>query len=205
MNTNLALTDVAMKTTRPYVMRARAAAAEETRLRILRAVIDATSDQPIASIALADVAERADVSVQTVLRQFGNRDGLLDAATDLAAKEIVEERATPPGDVEGAVQVLFDHYEARGDGAIQLLAQESWDERASRITDTGRALHRRWVEDAFAPLIADRADAERSELIDLLVVATDVYTWKLLRRDRGLSRTAAQRRVLRMINSILGR
>lgn len=194
-----------MKTTRPYVMRARAAAAEETRLRILRAVIDATNDRPIASIALADVAERADVSVQTVLRQFGNKDALLDAATELAAGEIVEERATPPGDVEGAVQVLFDHYEARGDGAIQLLAQESWDERAMRITTTGRALHRRWVEDAFAPLVADHADGERSELIDLLVVATDVYTWKLLRRDRELSRTAAERRVKRMINSILGR
>jgi AcrR family transcriptional regulator len=194
-----------MKTTRQYVMRARAAAAEETRLRILRAAIEAVDDKPIAAMVLSDVADRADVSVQTVLRQFGSRDGLLDAATELAAEEIAEERATPPGDVDGAVRVLFDHYEARGDGAIRLLAQESWDERARSITATGRAVHRRWVEDVFAPLVADRTDGEQTELLDLLVVATDVYTWKLLRRDRDLSRAAAQRRVLRMINSILGR
>lgn len=194
-----------MKTTRPYVMRARAAAAEETRLRILRAVIAATDDKPIASIVLSDIAERADVSVQTVLRQFGSRDGLLDAAVELAAKEVAEERATPPGDVDAAVRVLFDHYEARGDGTMRLLAQESWDERAMSITTRGRAVHRRWVEDVFAPLLADRTDGEQTELVDLLVVATDVYTWKLLRRDRDLSRAAAQRRVLRVINSILGR
>ena len=52
-----------------------------------------------------------------------------------------------------------------------------------KLTDAARPMHRAWVARAFAPV--DRAD---EALIDLLVVATDVYTWKLLRRDRGLSR-----------------
>ena len=47
------------------------------------------------------------------------------------------------------------------------------------------------------------ASFDVDELIDLLVVATDVYTWKLLRRDRELSRADAERRVLRLINAIL--
>jgi hypothetical protein len=37
--------------------------------------------------------------------------------------------------------------------------------------------------------------------VDLLVVATDVYAWKLLRRDRGLSRNQTTERVRRLVAS----
>ena len=63
----------------------------------------------------------------------------------------------------------------------------------ARITRTGKALHRAWVEEVFAPYLAEADD--RDELADLLVVATDVYTWKLLRRDRGLGRDRTERRM----------
>jgi hypothetical protein len=36
-----------------------------------------------------------------------------------------------------------------------------------------------------------------------LVVATDVYTWKLLRRDRGLDQATVEARVRQLIASIL--
>ncbi len=45
-------------------------------------------------------------------------------------------------------------------------------------------MHRDWVETIFAL----RSSPGGEDLVDLLVVATDVYTWKLLRRDRGLLR-----------------
>jgi hypothetical protein len=38
----------------------------------------------------------------------------------------------------------------------------------------------------------------------LLVVATDVYTWKLLRRDRKLTRAQVEERLLRLITAITG-
>jgi hypothetical protein len=38
---------------------------------------------------------------------------------------------------------------------------------------------------------------------DLLVVATDVYTWALLRRDRGLSRDHTEARMLRLVEAVL--
>lgn len=199
------LTVVVMKSTRPYVMRARAETAERTRERILQATIDAGDDKPIAAIVLPDVAQRAGVSVQTILRQFGSRDGLLDAAVAYAAERVGDERVTPPGDVDAAVRVLFDHYENRGDSVLRMLAQESWDDRARSITDNGRSLHRAWVVGVFESLLGDRAKSDRDELFDLLVVATDVYTWKLLRRDRSLSRPAAERRMLRMIDSLIER
>jgi len=44
---------------------------------------------------------------------------------------------------------------------------------------------------------------ERSRLIDALVVATDVYAWKLLRRDRGLSVDEVRDRMLLMTSALL--
>ncbi|WP_185981579.1 TetR/AcrR family transcriptional regulator [Skermania sp. ID1734] len=189
--------------TRTYTMRARAVAAEQTRERILEAVHDLALQKPFTAIALPEVAERAGVSVQTILRQFGSRDGLLDATTDFGRAQIVQERRVEPGDRVAAVRNVIDHYERVGDGILMILNQESWDARAKSITDSGKTFHRQWVEAVFAPLLADRPKAERVEALDLLVVATDIYTWKLLRRDRGLSRAATERRVLRLVNSIL--
>ena len=48
-------------------------------------------------------------------------------------------------------------------------------------------MHREWVQTVFAPYLP-AAEAAREARVDLLVVATDVYTWKQLRRDRGLDR-----------------
>lgn len=192
-----------MKTTRPYTQRARADAAEQTRTRILQATYEASEDKPIATIVLPDVAERAGVSVQTILRQFGSRDGLFDATIEYVGAQTAAERTTPPGDAESAVKVILDHYELRGDGVLRLLGQESWDDRVRAITDSGRETHRQWVSEAFTPLLSDRSAAELAEAIDLLVVATDLYTWKLLRRDRGLSRAVTQRRMRKLVTLIL--
>ena len=192
-----------MKATRSYVMTARAEAVAETRERILRASLGLTDHLPLSAVSLADIAADAGVSVQTLLRQFGSRDALVDAAIDLALGEIVEERHAPRGDLPRAVSVLLDHYESRGDAAILLLGQEGSDAQAARITDKGRAMHRTWVEDVFTPQLGERTGSEREEMIDMLVIATDVYTWKILRRDRGLSRKVVERRMLRLVEAVL--
>jgi AcrR family transcriptional regulator len=192
-----------MKTKRAYVMRARAAAAEETRRRILGATMELSHEKMTLDIVLVDIAQRAGVSVQTILRHFGTRDGLFDATETFAREQVTEERATPPGDVPAAVRVLLDHYELRGDAVLRLLGQEFFDARAQRITDQGRRVHRSWVEDVFAPQLAAYPETDRAALTDLLVVATDVYTWKLLRRDRGLDRAQTERRVFHLIDVLL--
>jgi hypothetical protein len=55
----------------------------------------------------------------------------------------------------------------------------------------------------FAPALGAHPPAGRDALLDLLVVATDVYTWKLLRRDRRLSRRPAESRVRQLVEQIL--
>jgi AcrR family transcriptional regulator len=184
-------------------MRARADTAADTRRRILQAAFDLSGEKLSVEIVLADVAERAGVSVQTILRHFGSREALFDAVTSFAHDQIVAERAAPAGDVPTAVHVIFSHYETRGDAVLRFLAQELWDEQVRLITDLGRRTHRAWVQAVFAPQLAARPAADREALTDLLLVATDVYTWKLLRRDKNLDRNTAERRVRHMIAALL--
>jgi AcrR family transcriptional regulator len=190
-----------MNTTRTYTMTTRARAVEETRVRIIEACVALHGERPVTDIGLDDIAGRAGVSVQTVLRHFGSRAGLEEASFERAQAAVAEERRTPVGDVGSAVHVIVDHYERRGDMALLMLAQESHQELMARITEQGKAMHRAWVEEVFAPFLDRTDDAEA--LTDLLVVVTDVYTWKLLRRDRRLGRDRTEQRMRHLVDAVL--
>ena len=62
-----------------------------------------------------------------------------------------------------------------------------------------------WVRWAFAPQLAGRSRAGKAQLEDLLVVATDVYTWKLLRIDRGLSARATGAAMTELCEAVVAR
>src|SRR5690242_13852140 len=118
-------------------MRARAEAKAATRLRILRALLGLSAEKMTIEITLDEVAERAGVTVQTVLRHFGSRDGLLDEAVKLASAEVEQERRVTPGDIDGAVEAVVAHYEKRGDYVLRLLGQEQ-DPRIAAVTTAGK-------------------------------------------------------------------
>jgi AcrR family transcriptional regulator len=182
-------------------MTVRAEAVAETRERIVSAAVALHLQRLAADISLVDVATAAGVSVQTVLRHFGSREGLSAAAEEWATREIERERRSRPGDVTGAMRAIVEHYELRGDGVLLLLAQEAFEPFAARATAQGRAMHRLWVEEVFGPLLP--AGPEAAVRLDLLVVATDVYAWKLLRRDRRLSVRATRERMEALVRAVL--
>jgi AcrR family transcriptional regulator len=184
-------------------MTTRAKSAEDTRRRILQAAFDLQSQRLASEIVLEAVAEEAGVSVQTVLRHFGSRAGLFDATVVFANELVAEERQAPVGDVPAAIAVLLDHYDLRGEMALMMLAQETTYGHLGRLSAAGKAMHRRWVSEVFAPSLAGLSRSRRDEVVDLLVVATDVYTWKLLRRDRGLSRVQTGQRIETLVTAIL--
>jgi len=190
-----------MKTTRTYTQTTRAAAAEETRLRIARSAFELQTERLTADISLEDVAARAGVSVQTVLRRFGSKAELFQASLEQINTEIADQRRAPAGDVPTAIRVLVDHYEQHGDFALLMLAQENAYPHVRQMSDMGKQLHRRWVTEVFAPLLTDTPDHD--EAVDLLVIATDVYTWKLVRRDRGLSRDRTENRINTLVSAVL--
>lgn len=191
-----------MKTTRRYTMTARAESVEQTRSRILEAATTLSETRPVSEITLENVAVAAGVSVQTLLRRFGNRAGLVEAVRQHALAVVAEERRTPVGDVDAAVRSVLAHYERRGDAVVLMLAEEHVDAATRQVVESGRRFHRTWVTEAFGPFLP-AAEDERAELVDLLAVATDVYTWKQLRRDRGLSPAATEQRVRALVRALL--
>lgn len=196
-------TDGDMKTTRTYTMTARAEAAERTRVAILDAAVRLATSRLLADVTLDDIAAAAGCSVQTVLRRFGSRAGLIEAASAYARREVVQERRTPVGDAAAAVEVVVEHYERRGDGVLLLLAQETTDPQVREITEHGRRLHRDWVERVFAAELDARGPAGQA-LADLLAVATDVQTWRQLRRDLRLDRVTTVQRMQQLVLALLG-
>jgi AcrR family transcriptional regulator len=186
---------------RQYDMGARQRAKNATRDAIIKAAIDTFMAERSFALTLPTVAERADVTVKTVLRHFGSRDGLIEAAWSQAYDEVMAERIPPPGDLEGALKVLIAHYEGRGEVVLAMLTEEN-DPRAARMNSAGRLGHRQWVEEVYGNRLPAGTD-ERIRLIDVLVVATDVYAWKLLRLDRGLSVDDVRDRMLLMTEALL--
>lgn len=190
---------------RPYRMRARAEAAAETRRRILEATIELHRERFFDQVSLEDIAERAGVTVQTVIRRFGSKERLIEAAAEEANRQVVRQRdQAPVGDIEGAVKNLIEHYEEWGDSALRLLAQEERVPAFRSVTDVGRALHYEWVERTFAPLLAERTGTARRRLLAELIAICDVYFWKLLRRDLGLSREQTELALREMILALKG-
>src|SRR5258708_28925098 len=172
-----------MKTGRSYVMRARAESADGTRQRILDATVDEVWSRRLTDVRLEGIAARADVSVQTVLRIFGNKTALIGSAWKPLLDRVVRQRETAePGDVEGTISALFDHYEEMGDFVIRNLADERTVPELSDRLERGRRAHRSSMQHQCAPLLADR-EPDKKRLVDCLVVACDVYTWQLLRSE----------------------
>ena len=188
---------------RSYRQVARAHNAEETGRRILEAFEQCFRNHWFDEITLERVAKRARVTVRTVIRRFGNKSGLLGALVESMVPELRARRATPPGDVAEAVERILAIYEEIGDGVIRNLAQEARIPELQPLIEIGRKEHRAVTSRTYAAWLS-RLDAARARrVLDALVIATDVYTWKLLRRDMGRSVAETRTAVLALIEAIL--
>jgi hypothetical protein len=65
-------------------------------------------------------------------------------------------------------------------------------------------MHRDWTGRVFAPQLEGLSRPDRELRLAQLVAICDVYTWKLLRRDQGLSRAKTERALIEMINGLVG-
>jgi hypothetical protein len=108
------------------------------------------------------------------------------------------------GDVAAVVRVLLDHYEQYGDKVLTLLAIENRSPAAAEVVRQGRLLHRGWCERTFAPALAGMDEASRARRLAEFVAVADVYTWKLLRRDAGLSRHDVELALCELLDPLMG-
>jgi AcrR family transcriptional regulator len=189
---------------RPYRMGARAKAAAETERRIFAAARELVSTRAFAQVTLDEIASRAGVSVQTVIRRYGSKDGLVRAVAEAVRREVMEQRfEAPVGDLPAAVANLAEHYEATGDESLRLQRQEEEVPILSEVLASARALHHEWVTRVFAPWLEPLRGAERMRRTAQLVAICDVLTWKVLRRDLGLSRRQTEHAIREILDGVL--
>jgi len=188
---------------RAYDMTSRAAKAAATRQRICESVVAMYAERALEEFTLDDVAEHAETTVQTVLRIFGSKNELLYEALSQMGEAGAGIRPTPPGDVAAAVRAIFEVYESIGDLVIRRLADALRRPQLRPALEGARARHRRWVQQVFAPQLERVRGAARTQLYHALVVATDVATWNVLRRDAALARSAAEAVVRQLIDGAI--
>lgn len=182
--------------TRSYTQKNRAKTTEATGERIVEAFLKRIMEHWYDEITLNQVAADAGVTVQTLVRRFGGKAGLLKEAVAKLAGEINEGRVSSYDDPAVLVDSLLDDYERTGEAVLRLLALEHRHEGLPELLDFGRAQHRDWVTRTFpGPL--------DQEAVDTLVLATDVYTWKILRRDMRREREQYRDVVIGLIDRVL--
>lgn len=191
---------------RPYRQVGRAEQYERTR----EALLDAAETTFFAgrwdAASLTGLAALAGVTKQTLLRHFGSKAGLREAAMERAMARVRDQRwAAPTDDVAGAVANLLDHYEAVGERALmigRLGGGEATGEDATTLT-TSQAMHHEWVDHAFGGRLGALPDPVRGRRRAALITLCDVQTWWILSHDLGQSRPETQATLTEAIERLL--
>ncbi|WP_344294221.1 TetR/AcrR family transcriptional regulator [Agromyces neolithicus] len=190
--------------TRSYTMSTRAQSARATGERILGAALARFSTDYYDDVTLDAIAADAGVTVQTVIRRFGSKEGLAKTLTETTTAAVTTQRGeATAGDIAGAIDNLVEHYEQVGDLAMLLLRQEERIPAIADATTIGKRFHADWVARVFAPWLDARSDAARRLLHAQLIATCDVFTWYLLRRQSGLSRDSTRQALTELVKGVL--
>jgi AcrR family transcriptional regulator len=191
-----------MKTTRTYTMGSRAEGVTATRERIARAAAALFLEHAYEDVTLAGIATAAGVSHQTVLNHFESKEGVVLGVAELLRSETLSARYdAQPGDVAGAVRALVGDYERMGDANFRWAASEHLDTLAD-LLDEARGSHQEWLVAMFGDRLPT-TPAARRRAVHALHAATDVYSWKLLRRDLRLTRTETEKTMAVLVAGLL--
>ena len=184
-------------------MGARAEASAALRERIVDSTERLFTELASDRFSLEDVAVGAGTTVQTVLRHFGSKDQLLRATMARGMDRVRQQRMQAPvDDVGAAVRNLVAHYEDLGDTVLRWLAEEDRNPFMHEILAHGREFHHDWVTRTFASQLERARGVAKRRRLAQLVAITDVYVWKLLRRDMRLSRQQTQVAIIELIEAL---
>lgn len=179
---------------RPYRMTARADAAARTGERIVDAMLERFRTLPYERIRLDDVASDAGVTVQTVIRRFDGKPGLMVATVERELGRIAAGReAAAQDDPAATIRALVSHYEAYGSLILKTYAEAPLVDGLPEVAARGRAFHVDWCRRVFSDhLPPGDDDAVRARRLAQIVALCDATTWRILRQDGGLAPEAAE-------------
>lgn len=193
---------------RAYDMTKRSDAVAGTRRRIAEAALALFKERDYDDVSLNEIARAAGLSHQTVLNHCENKAGVLVAAAELFSEEIRDLEADAiPGDVTSVVHTTCVRYEALGDANARWAAKATRAPEVAEVLARGRLAFQAWLEEMLGDLMPDGDDdpGEHRRVLLGLHAALDVFTWKLLRRDLGLSREQTEAQLTDLVLGVLAR
>lgn len=164
---------------RQYNLGKRAAAVEETRRRIVDAIVALHAEKGVLGTSVEDIARRADVALGTVQRHFPSVDDILGACgpriieiTRPPKPELFAGLHSPSQRVKALVQELFSFYE-RAAPWLEIAHCErkklaALDDKLSHLEQQLEAT----VREALRPAKFD------DNMMRSVVALTDFYVWK---------------------------
>ncbi len=193
------------KTPRAYRMTARADAAERTGELIIDAMLQRFSRLPYDQIRLEDVATDANVTVQTVIRRFGSKHGLLAATVEREMARLAADRSAARGeDPASTLHALTRYYEKHGLLILKLYSEAHQAPGVPELAARARIYHVNWCREAFSGALAHLEDRTvRERRLAQAVAICDATTWRILRFDGGLSPDQTELALLELLLRVL--
>lgn len=189
---------------RVYRQVARAEASDDLRARILRAFMDALLAKWLDEITLDAVAAAAKTTRRTVIRFFGGKSGLIEAAIQVIPDEIAARRRQPPGtSLDAIAAATVADLEVLGDFYLRMLAAAPRNPEINPAIAVGRRNHRLWLAEALSPWLSGMPPDQAERALCESLIATDTYTWTLLRRDFGKSVAETEAIIAAMLRKAL--
>lgn len=187
--------------TREYVQRLRADAREQRRRRIIEAVFEAWEDAGFDGVSLQAVADRAGVSVKTVLRHFGSREELLASCAEVSVAREQGQREVSPGDLPAIVAALSGRYEEIADRSVRASDLEFRHPVIAEWVASVRHSHLQWLAESFAPWLPADGPVRQQRLMALFW-ATELRCWWALRHALGRSREDTDAVMLELLEAL---
>lgn len=189
--------------TRKYESQARREAKQDTRERILDAVVDVVTREGVHAFTVQNVANAAGVSHRTVYRHFATREALLDGLDELLVRRGISAGVIPENvefeDLPNLVRAVFQSFDAFRDGMrAYVVISIALGRRVPGFDERTRLVHEH-VARSFPGLTPDEV-AGAASVLRLLIGSR---TWYLLTQEQDMSTAAAGRAASRAIKALL--
>jgi len=171
--------------------------------KIIDAMADLWLEVPMSELTLDKVSQKSGVTVRTILRKFGSKEGLIRACIENDGDRFTRKRMqVTPGDLPGILDALLEEYEYMGDALIRTLTVEYEFPVTQTLLKNARMFHREWCAIVFEPFLPEKISDNYETILSAFISSTEFYLWKLLRRDLGKSQEQCQKIFLFSLESL---
>jgi AcrR family transcriptional regulator len=174
-----------MSRTRDYSSPLRAEQQEQTRVRILEAVLEELTEREPEDLSMPAIAERANVALRTVYRHFPTKEGLMDAFWEwwIGAFGVRDDVPVNPDEFPRYVQDLYAAFD-KWEPITRALGRS----RAGREVRS-RTRHRRFemLKKTMSSVTEKLSPTDRRRALAIFKLFDSLPGWETLRDHEGMT------------------